>query len=414
VAIRQQALTVVAPVRKDARESLSARLDAAESDVQDALVAVKTLHFARFVLIDGKDGPKSRLAFETNHDGELGPHLEAVARVLAPFEDVLFGAWEGYRTGDLAGFVEKHALPASTFYLGHPGLSVEQIKDDREIRLELQRVLDAEVDANGARGRDGETASSVRSRLLAQLAGTKHWANLATGPVDRGLPVQPFANIHFYAIVIFVIVPLALVLLPIALLIEWRERRDEAPRELVAEDDPRLDPINRREDAISQNGLTHHVPLRAGPFRRITLRLVLWFLEHARQKIAYEGTLGGITSIHFARWVLLDDETVLFFSNYDGSWEAYLGDFVDKAHFYLTAVWTNTKWFPKTNALIFGGAAKELTFKRWTRTFQVENRIWYSAYKDVTVSDVLRNALVREGASGDMTEEQARAWLARL
>ncbi|NVL73268.1 hypothetical protein HWN77_27295, partial [Escherichia coli] len=67
-------------------------------------------------------------------------------------------------------------------------------------------------------------------------------------------------------------------LVPIALLVEWKERRTEAPRELVAEDDPRLDPINRREDAVTQNGLTHHVALRPGRFRKLTFRLVLWFL----------------------------------------------------------------------------------------------------------------------------------------
>src|SRR5690606_32285748 len=124
-------------------------------------------------------------------------------------------------------------------------------------------------------------------------------------------------------------------------------------------------------------------------FRKTTMRLVLWFLEHARKKVAYEGRLGGISSIHFARWVFLDDDTVLFFSNYDGSWEAYLGDFVDKAHHYLSAVWSNTRWFPPTRALVFGGAAQEATFKQWTRTFQVENQIWYSAYPHLTVADVL-------------------------
>lgn len=417
----QQALTVVAPVRESVRAGLSARLDQSESAVQDALVGVKTLHFARFVLIDGPAGPGSRLAFESNHDGERGPHIEQLAEALAPFEDLLFGAWEGYRKGDLAGFVEKHALSASTFYLGHPGLTVSQILNDRDVRQRLETLLDEELVATDP---TGDTASAVRRRLLGRLGdcatfgsasrGSHTATPLVTGPIDRGFPPQPVSTIIFYAIVVAVVVPAALLLWPLVLWTEWRERQGEASRELVAEDDPRLDPINRREDAITQNGLTHHVPLRPGRFRRMALGIVLWFLEQARTKIAYEGTLGGISSIHFARWVVLDDDTVLFFSNYDGSWEAYLGDFVDKAHYYLSAVWANTKWFPATNLLVLGGAAKELEFKRWTRTFQVENRIWYSAYKNLTVGDVLRNALVREGASGEMTEKQAAAWLARL
>jgi hypothetical protein len=148
--------------------------------------------------------------------------------------------------------------------------------------------------------------------------------------------------------------------------------------------------------------------------RKAMLAIILWVVERARHTIAYEGMLGGITSIHFARWVDLGDGTLLFFSNYDGSWEAYLGDFVDKAHIYLTAVWSNTRWFPTAHGIFFGGASKEATFKQWTRTCQVENQIWYSAYKDLTVLDVHRNAAIREGASGEMNEKQAQAWLARL
>ena len=405
--VTQQALTLVAPVRAAVLEGLAARLDAAESDVQDALVAVSSLHFARFVLIDGPTGPGTRLAFESNHDGELGPHLASLAKALLPFEDLLFGSWEGYQKGDLPGFVDKHAALASTFYLGHPGLTVPQIHNDRDLRLRLEELLDEEVERVELAG---ESAVSVRTRLLGRLeAGA-----FSTGPIDRGLPPQPISTIVFWTLVFFVVLPLVVVIVPLALLVEWNERRTEPPRVLTPEGDPRLDPINRREDAITQNGLTHHVALRPGLYRRTVFRIVLWFLETTRKLISYQGQLNGIGSIHFARWVLLDDDSVLFFSNYDGSWEAYLGDFVDKAHIYLTAVWSNTKWFPDANGLVFAGAAKENAFKQWTRTFQVENRIWYSAYKTLTVSQVLDNALIREGASGEMTEKEARAWLALL
>jgi hypothetical protein len=408
VTVRQQALTIVAQVRERSREGLAARLDAMESVVQDVFEKVLTLHFARFVLIDGPAGPQSRLAFESNHDGELGPHLESLLDEIrgAGLEDQLFGCWEGYEKGELAAFVEAHGLEASTFYLGHPGLSVGQIINDRDVRARLETLLDEEVSATDP---TGCACIALRQRLLGRLGETP----LITGPIDRGFPPQPVSNLTFYAIAIGVSV-LAALSLPFSLYVEWHERRTEPKRDLVAEDDPRLDQINLREDAITQNGLTHHVPMRPGWLRKRLMRLVLWFLEQARKKFAYEGTLGGIASIHFARWVMLDDDTVLFFSNYDGSWEAYLGDFVDKAHIYLTAVWGNTKWFPETNALIFGGASQELTFKRWTRTFQVENRIWYSAYQNLTVGDVIRNAQVREGASGEMTEEKASEWLALL
>jgi hypothetical protein len=407
----QQALTVVAPVRESARAGLAGRLEAIEGDVLKALAGVPSLHFARFALIEntpGDEGGVLRLALECNHDGERAAHLAELSRALAPFEDVLFEAWAGYQKGELAAFVESHALTAATFYLGHPGLSVLQIHNDRDVRLRLEALLDEEV-ASGATS--GATAVDLRARLVAKLSTGDA---LVTGPVDRGLPPQPWARLFFYLGVVPVVFVLACVFVPIALLVELWERHHEPPAKLVAEGDPRLERLNAKEDAITQNGFTHYVALRPGPFRKLTLTLVLWFLERARRNIAYEGTLGGISSIHFARWVLLGDGTVIFFSNYDGSWEAYLGDFVDKAHFYLTAVWTNTKWFPAAHALIFGGAAKESSFKQWTRTCQVENQIWYSAYKDLTVLDVLRNALLREGTTGDMNEKEAQAWLRRL
>jgi hypothetical protein len=411
VVVRQHALTILAPVRAAARAGLAARLEAIEPRVVEALRGVPTLHFGRFVLIEnapGNAGGALRLVLESNHDGERGAHLAELARALAPFEDDLFGAWEGYTKGRLVAFAEAHAHPASTFYLGHPGLSVAQIKNDRALRLRLEEWLDEE----SAAGRvTGSAAQALRTRLLARLASAPE---LVTGPVDRGLPRQPWARLSFYVGIGLLVVVMGAVLLPLTVLVELWERHAESEPQLVREDDERLARIGAKEDAVGQNGLTHLVARRPGPLRRLTLGIVLWLVERARHTIAYEGTLGGIASIHFARWVDLGDGTILFFSNYDGSWEAYLGDFVDKAHIYLSAVWSNTRWFPRSFALLLGGASHESAFKQWVRTCQVENAIWYSGYPDLTVLDVHRNAAIREGASGDMSEEQAKAWLARL
>ncbi len=408
--IRQHALTIVAPVRAEARAGLAARLELVEREVVKALGSVKSLHFGRFVLIEntpGDAGGVLRLVFESNHDGEQEAHLTEVAKVLARFEDDLFGSWEGYEKGRLGAFAAAHARRASSFYLGHPGLSVAQIQNDCQVRLRLEELLDEEAAAGRVQG---STAVDVRARLLASLAKEP----LSTEPVDRGFPPQPWARLYMYVGLGSLVVVLGVVLLPFAALVELWEQRHENPQELVKEDDERLARIGAKEDAIGQNGLTHYVAIRKHPLRHVTLPIVLWLVEQARQTIAYEGTLGGISSIHFARWIDLGDGTLLFFSNYDGSWEAYLGDFVDKAHMYLSAVWSNTKWFPRTLALLLGGASRESEFKQWVRTCQVENQIWYSGYPELTVLDVLRNAKVREGANGTMNEEQANAWLARL
>jgi len=410
-ATHQHALTIVAPVREDVRTGLADALASQEKAVIAALRGVKSLHFARFVLLDGPEGPGSRLAFESNHDGDRAAHLDELAKALSPYEVQLFGSWREYSAGErgeLARFAAKHAYDASTYYMGHPGLSVARIHADDELRRHLTTLLD---EADKAGEVEGRSATEVRELLLSRMVAP---GGAPVGAIDRGLPPEKATEAAFWGLVAGVVVPAAAVVLPTAAVVEVIEEKTEAPRQLVAEGDRRLEPILAHEDRVQQNGLTHHVPLRPGTFRRSTLRLVLWFLERARSMVAYKGTLGGISSIHFARWVLLEDDTVLFFSNYDGSWESYLGDFVDKAHLYLTAVWSNTKWFPRSRALAWKGAAQESSFKQWTRTFQVRNQIWYSAYPSVTVSDVLENAKLREGAVGPMSEDDARSWLALL
>jgi len=406
VSDRQHALTVVAPIRKDREGTIASSLKQLEDAVIGALQGVKSLHFARFVVLSGRDGAGSLLAFESNYDGELAPHLAELASAMAPFEDATFGSWADYRVGELAAFVASHAQQAAAFYLGHPGLSVEQIKNDEALRDKLEGLLDGAVRDKHL---DGRSAVAIRGDLLQALKSS----DLVVGPVDRGLPQQPQATITLVGVGLATAV-LAVGVLPAAVAVEAHEAEHEPARELVGEDDPRLDAIIAHEDSVMQNGLTHHVPLRPGWVRKNILKTVLWFVEQVRRTIAYQGALADISSIHFARWVLLEDDTLLFFSNYDGSWESYLGDFVDKAHIYLTAVWSNTKWFPKTRGLIFDGAAHEASFKQWARTFQVTNQIWYSAYPQLTVTNILNNAKIREGAGGTMSEEQARAWLALL
>lgn len=103
-----------------------------------------------------------------------------------------------------------------------------------------------------------------------------------------------------------------------------------------------------------------------------------------------------------------------FFSNFDGSWESYLGDFVDKAATGLTAVWSNTKDFPRSRNLVQKGARDEQRFKEWARELQIPTQVWYSAYKSLSVQNINNNALIYAGLHKKMTEEEAQIWLDRI
>ncbi len=123
------------------------------------------------------------------------------------------------------------------------------------------------------------------------------------------------------------------------------------------------------------------------------------------------GFLSSINSIHFARWILVPgSDRLVFFSNYGGSWESYLEDFIAKAAKGLTGVWSNTVGYPRTNYLFFDGARDGDRFKRWARKQQVPTRFWYSAYPDLTTQRIRINSQIRRGICW-APDSEARDWV---
>jgi hypothetical protein len=102
---------------------------------------------------------------------------------------------------------------------------------------------------------------------------------------------------------------------------------------------------------------------------------------------------------------------LLFLSNFDGSWQSYLDDFVDKAARGLTLAWGNCVGFPRTEDLILQGAAHGTQFKAWARQSQTQNILWYSAYPDLTVNQIIRNGSIVDGLRKvSMQQKEAEQW----
>jgi hypothetical protein len=132
-------------------------------------------------------------------------------------------------------------------------------------------------------------------------------------------------------------------------------------------------------------------------------------------RVSIHGKLSGLNSLHFAHWVVIDDgRRLLFLTNYDGSWENYLDDFIDKASIGLTAIWSNTLNFPRTKFLVFGGARDERKFKSIARQTQVVTNVWYSAYPNLTVPTIDNNSAIRDGLATPPSGAAVEAWLQRL
>jgi hypothetical protein len=106
---------------------------------------------------------------------------------------------------------------------------------------------------------------------------------------------------------------------------------------------------------------------------------------------------------------------LLFASNYDGSLDSYMDDFINKVAYGLNLVFSNGIGYPRTNFLLGRGAQDELTFKYYLRRHQVPTQVWYKAYPGLTAADLARNTQIREGLERrEMTDAEARRWLALI
>jgi hypothetical protein len=146
------------------------------------------------------------------------------------------------------------------------------------------------------------------------------------------------------------------------------------------------------------------------------LLFIFWVLSFSTRQIYTRGRLARVGTIHFARWVFMDGHRrLLFCSNYDGSLDSYMDDFINKVAFGLNLVFSNGVGYPGTKFLLSGGAQEELAFKYFLRRHQVPTQVWYKAYPGLTAADLARNTRIREGLEAQtMTEAEAGRWLAMI
>lgn len=168
-----------------------------------------------------------------------------------------------------------------------------------------------------------------------------------------------------------------------------------------------------RENHCRQNHMISITRRKPGRMRAFTQRLAFWAIGKLVGVVYPPGFLGSIGTIHFARWATApNSHDLIFLSNFGGSWESYLEDFITRAHGGLTGVWSNSVGFPRANNLIQDGATDSEKFKRYARRSMVPTRFWYSAYPQHTTQAIRTNSEIRRGLSGALTEDEASAWLA--
>jgi hypothetical protein len=218
----------------------------------------------------------------------------------------------------------------------------------------------------------------------------------------------------FQASLLVVATGLTTVAMPAAAILfwlRWLERRDSS------QDDPHNDPetltrMMALEDQIAQNHMGSLVIVKPGVLRGLALRAGLMGLGFYLRATQTEGYLASMRTIHFAHWAILSNGgRLVFFSNFDGSWESYLDDFIEKAHPGLTLAWTNGVGFPPTSYLVLKGATNGRQFKAWARQSMAVTLFWFSAYKDLSVNQIERQYRIASGLRKPaLSDGEARKW----
>ncbi len=172
--------------------------------------------------------------------------------------------------------------------------------------------------------------------------------------------------------------------------------------------------IGNAEDApgYAQNHILAIGEMKPGFLRAFAHAFALWAI---RMIITYNyrpGFVINMGTIHYARWWRVPGTNkTAFYSNFNGSWESYLEDFITRARWGQTAVWSNWKGFPATKYLVFSGAEQGDNFKRWVRTKQQVVPFWYSRFPALTTDQIRNNALIHSGVARARSNSEAEEWL---
>jgi hypothetical protein len=432
--MKQRGLTILSPIDKTQVAGLDALLRSVGNDIANQTLIpfdkLTLLHFASWVIFaDGMPGP--HLIFESNFDGEAEDFLLQLVGLAKPALDQIYGHCTDYVAGGdpeaVVRYLLAHVVNTDTFYVSCGGFTLTQVLKEDRLHDKIEGFL-GQLPA-------GKDAAAVRRSVQEFVANDTElqWARQPAAPYTLLERMRARDFVVGVVVLAALLGPLALgwrpwliwlvilagVLLMLYRILRWKEAHDpsisDTPVEDAQPDPAETKQLISRENRRPQNHLFSVTTVKPGVFRFALLKVVLGLVEFLGRVQFYKGSLGGIPSIHFARWAVINDgKGLLFFSNFDGSWEHYLGEFIDQAANGLTAVWSNAVNFPRTWNLIQGGARDEQRFKSYARGMQLYTQLWYSAYPFLSVVNVQNNAAIRAGLWRPMNEKELDAWLRRF
>ncbi|HEV2842405.1 MAG TPA: hypothetical protein VGW39_13865 [Chthoniobacterales bacterium] len=384
-------------------------------------------HFARFVILNdgtlndvraygGEPAPAYPLylAFLGDIDGDADRFRDELAARAGDGLRRIFSCCAGFTAQtDLVRWMKEHEAPAIAAYVNWRGRTARQIQEEAALRDALENHL--KTNASEVRKLPARQAhAKLRQFLKAEMAaGRLKLTPEAATPIDWWIRNA----LHLIGVPLLALLLLPLLVLIAPIYIFCLRRLEKTDPELCWRvDQGYSDGLSVAEDRYVTNQFVAMGSVKPGLVRRMTLIGVLSTVDYAARHFVRRGRLGRIRTIHFARWVFLDGKKrMVFFSNYDGTVESYMDDFINKTGFGLNAVFSAGIGYPRTNWLVLDGCDAEQKYKDFLRRHTLPSQVWYKAYPGLTAIDLERNSRIRGGLeSRSLSEQEACEWAALL
>ena len=430
----QSNFMVLAPIdpqrEAELRQLLASMNDApGRVNVNNALIPFEkcdTLHFARLVILNDKTVNDVRvyglpaqtyplyLAFLGDVDGDADAFLKELARLAPKGLGSLFSCCEGFTSEtDLVGWMKKHSARPIASYVNWRGRTVRRVREEAT----LQEALEGFIQSQAAALSD-IPPREIRATLQ-QFVNAEKSAGRLTLSEEKPTPIGWWIKnlLHLIGLpLLFLLTSPLLIVIALIFIIRLRSLERTDPELCPRADQAYSNELAMSEDHDVTNQFTAMGSLKPGIVRLSTVIFVLLVVDYGARHIFARGRLARVRTIHFARWVFLDGKKrMVFFSNYDGTVESYMDDFINKAGFGLNAVFSNGIGYPTTNWLICDGCADEQKYKDYLRRHTLPTQVWYKACPGLTTTDFERNGLIRRGLeSSSLNEQEIREWVALL
>ncbi len=386
------------------------------------------LHFARFTIIEATTAEEIKaygiaprpwqpaLAFLGECDGDRDSFLAELAAYAEPGLTKIFSFCVGFpdaNSNTLLQWMKSHNIEPAASYVNWPGRTVKQVREEAALHKSLSAYLQQIVDEVGR-----ENTRALRQKLLSYVEMEKHEGRLTLTPPEPTPCIWKIRNLlHMIGIPLLLLLfsPLFLIIAPFfAIRLRTLERTE--PELFIRPTREHIQALSALEDWDVTNQFNVFGYVKPGLFRLLTFKFFMLLTDYVARHVYNRGFLTRIRTIHFARWVFMDDNYRVFFaSNYDGSHESYMDDFINKSGWGLNLAFSNAVGYPTTKWLIKEGAQRELAFKYTQRRHQLPTEVWYNAYPDLTVTDLARNSRIRQGVENRQSSDaEIREWLSQI